>query len=108
MPRDATDSSPSVLVVTRGEITATPGEPRTFTFPFSARRLPHVSSRRCTFPEIRCSLPSPTYNCTADEEALLHLISIFDWQTTVPETALGYRFNIVLRGREQTPLEAAP
>ena len=54
-------------------------------------------------------LPSdPTYNCTADEEALLHLISIFDWQTTVPETALGYRFNIVLRGREQTPLEAAP
>ena len=49
----------------------------------------------------------PIYNCTADEEARKRLISGFDWDTTVPETALGYRFDIVLRGREQTPMEGS-
>ena len=29
------------------------------------------------------------------------LISLFDLETTVPEWALGYRFDIVLRGRER-------
>jgi protocatechuate 3,4-dioxygenase, beta subunit len=47
----------------------------------------------------------PIYNCTADAEARLRLIADFDWDTTIPETALGYRFDIVLRGREQTPME---
>lgn len=47
----------------------------------------------------------PIYNCTADEEARSRLISVFDWETTIPETALGYRFDIVLRGREATPME---
>lgn len=47
----------------------------------------------------------PIYNCTADAEARLRLIANFDWDTTIPETALGYRFDIVLRGREQTPME---
>jgi protocatechuate 3,4-dioxygenase, beta subunit len=47
----------------------------------------------------------PIYNCTADEKARKRLVSIFDWETTIPETALGYRFDIVLRGREQTPME---
>jgi len=47
----------------------------------------------------------PIYNCTADEEARRRLIAHFDWDTTIPETALGYRFDIVVRGREQTPME---
>jgi protocatechuate 3,4-dioxygenase beta subunit len=34
------------------------------------------------------------------------MICAFDLETTVPETALGYRFDIVLRGREATPMEA--
>jgi protocatechuate 3,4-dioxygenase beta subunit len=33
------------------------------------------------------------------------LISVFDWESTMPEQALGYRFDIVLRGREATPME---
>jgi protocatechuate 3,4-dioxygenase, beta subunit len=36
------------------------------------------------------------------------LIAIFDWQTTVPEEALGFRFDIVLRGRLETPMENRP
>jgi len=47
----------------------------------------------------------PIFNCTADEKARNRLISIFDWDTTVCEQALGYRFDIVLSGRDSTPLE---
>ena len=47
----------------------------------------------------------PIYNCTADEEARKRLISHFDWETTIPEEALGFRFDIILRGRDATPVE---
>jgi protocatechuate 3,4-dioxygenase, beta subunit len=47
----------------------------------------------------------PIFNCVADERAQQRLISSFDWEHTVPEFALGYRFDIVLRGREATPME---
>jgi len=33
------------------------------------------------------------------------MISAFDWSLTTPEWALGYRFDIVVRGREATPFE---
>ena len=48
----------------------------------------------------------PIFNCTADEKARNRLISVFDWESTIPEQALGYRFDIVLAGREATPTEA--
>jgi protocatechuate 3,4-dioxygenase beta subunit len=47
----------------------------------------------------------PMFTCIADQNARQRLISAFDWETTVPEQALGYRFDIVLRGREATPRE---
>jgi protocatechuate 3,4-dioxygenase beta subunit len=47
----------------------------------------------------------PIFNCIRDEKARNRLISEFDWETTVPEEALGYRFDIVLSGREGTPME---
>lgn len=47
----------------------------------------------------------PMYLCVPDEKARRRLVSQLDWETTVPEFALGYRFDIVLRGREQTPWE---
>jgi protocatechuate 3,4-dioxygenase, beta subunit len=47
----------------------------------------------------------PIFNCTADEKARQRLISVFDWETTIPEEALGYKFDIVLAGREETPWE---
>jgi len=47
----------------------------------------------------------PIYNCISDEKAKQRLISIFDWENTCPEYALGYRFDIILRGREATPME---
>lgn len=47
----------------------------------------------------------PIYNCTADEDARKRLISTFDWETTIPEIALGFRFDVILRGRDATPME---
>ena len=35
------------------------------------------------------------------------LISSFDIDQTVPDWALAYRFDIVLRGRESTPMETS-
>ena len=49
--------------------------------------------------------PDPIFNGTTEESARNRLISIFDWETTIPETALGYKFDIVLRGRDATPME---
>jgi len=47
----------------------------------------------------------PIFNSTADEKARNRLISAFDWETTLPEHALGYRFDLILRGRQATPME---
>ncbi len=33
------------------------------------------------------------------------MVSSFDLENTVPEWALCFRFDIVLRGRNQTPME---
>jgi protocatechuate 3,4-dioxygenase beta subunit len=48
----------------------------------------------------------PIFNCIADEKARNRLISLFDWETTIPESALGYKFDIILRGRDATPMES--
>jgi protocatechuate 3,4-dioxygenase beta subunit len=48
----------------------------------------------------------PIFNCTADETARERLISWFDWETTLPGYALGFRFDLILGGREATPREA--
>jgi len=46
----------------------------------------------------------PIYNCLSDENAKRRLVSSFDWENTLPGQALGFRFDIVLRGREATPV----
>ena len=48
----------------------------------------------------------PIFNCTADEQARQRLISVFDREITMPLHALGYRFDIILSGREATPFES--
>lgn len=47
----------------------------------------------------------PIYQSIPGERAKRRLISAFDIETTEPEWALGYRFDIVLRGRDSTPFE---
>lgn len=47
----------------------------------------------------------PIFQSVTDERARARLISRFDLGTTEPEWALGYTFDIVLRGRNATPVE---
>ena len=47
----------------------------------------------------------PIFQSIRDPEAGRRLISSFDLETTEPEWALGYRFDIVLRGPDSTPME---
>jgi protocatechuate 3,4-dioxygenase, beta subunit len=47
----------------------------------------------------------PILQSIPDERARQRLVSSFDLDLTQPEWALGYRFDIVLRGRNSTPFE---
>jgi protocatechuate 3,4-dioxygenase beta subunit len=47
----------------------------------------------------------PIYNSVTDEKARARMVSSFDLESTMPEWALAYRFDIVLRGRNATPME---
>ena len=49
----------------------------------------------------------PMYNSVPDEKARRRMVSTFDWETTLPDIALAYRYDIVLRGRDATPMESA-
>jgi protocatechuate 3,4-dioxygenase beta subunit len=48
----------------------------------------------------------PIFNSVADENARNRLVSQFDLETTEPDYALSFRFDIVLRGSSETPFEA--
>jgi protocatechuate 3,4-dioxygenase beta subunit len=48
----------------------------------------------------------PMVTSIPDEKARTRLVSSFDWETTIPDTALAFRFDIVLRGRDATPMES--
>ena len=47
----------------------------------------------------------PIMNSIPDERARLRLIANFDLNVTQPEWALGFTFDIVLRGSDATPME---
>jgi protocatechuate 3,4-dioxygenase beta subunit len=47
----------------------------------------------------------PIFQSVRDPKARGRLIASFDLGTTESEWALGYQFDIVLRGREATPME---
>jgi protocatechuate 3,4-dioxygenase beta subunit len=47
----------------------------------------------------------PILQSVSDPRGRELLVAIFDWETTEPEWALGYRWDIVLRGRVATPRE---
>jgi protocatechuate 3,4-dioxygenase beta subunit len=50
----------------------------------------------------------PIFHSIADEAARTRLVAQLDWEHSVPEFALGYHFDIVLRGRFETPFEGRP
>jgi protocatechuate 3,4-dioxygenase beta subunit len=67
-----------------------------------------IASRLVTqmyFPNDPLCQYDPMYQSIPDERARQRLVSAFDLRLTRAEWALGYRFDIVLRGRDSTPFE---
>ena len=48
----------------------------------------------------------PIFNSVPDPRVRERLIAAFDLSLTEPAFALGYRFDLVLRGRDETPMES--
>jgi protocatechuate 3,4-dioxygenase, beta subunit len=57
------------------------------------------------FPDDPLFFQDPIFNSVRDEKARQRMISSYDHDTTEPEWALGYRFDIVLRGTEASVFE---
>jgi protocatechuate 3,4-dioxygenase, beta subunit len=47
----------------------------------------------------------PIFHSVTDEKARNRMVSTFDLDNTIPDWALCFRFDIVLRGRNATPME---
>ena len=57
------------------------------------------------FPNDPLCAYDPMFQSVADPRARQRLVSTFDLDLTRPDWALGYRFDIILRGRDSTPFE---
>lgn len=58
------------------------------------------------FPDDPLFFQDPMWNSVPDPEARARMLASYDHDNTEPEWALAYRWDIVLRGREQTPFES--
>ena len=70
---------------------------------------PALASRLVTqmyFPGDPLMRTDPILRSIADPRGRELLVAALDMDTSVPEWALGYRWDIVLRGRDATPMEA--
>jgi protocatechuate 3,4-dioxygenase, beta subunit len=59
------------------------------------------------FPDDPLFAQDPIFNSVPDPRARQRLVARFDLDTTEPEWALGFQWDIVLRGREATVFETA-
>ncbi len=57
------------------------------------------------FPDDPLFAHDPIFNAVPDAAARARMVSALDMDRTVPQWALAFRFDIVLRGREGTPFE---
>ena len=60
------------------------------------------------FPGDPLFFQDPIFNSVPDAKARARMISSYDHEVTTDHWALGFRFDIVLRGCEQTPFESEP
>ena len=57
------------------------------------------------FPDDPLFFQDPIYNSVRDERAARRMISAFDYDATEDHWALAFRWDIVLRGEHETPME---
>jgi protocatechuate 3,4-dioxygenase beta subunit len=59
------------------------------------------------FPDDPLFFQDPIFNSVPDEKARQRMISSYDHEVTTDHWALGFKWDIVLRGQSQTPFEEA-
>jgi protocatechuate 3,4-dioxygenase, beta subunit len=79
--------------------------PRHIHFSLFGRAFPERLVTQMYFPGDPLFAFDPIFNSIRDERARERLVSSFELELTRPDWALGFRFDIVLGGREATPLE---
>jgi len=60
------------------------------------------------FPDDPLLSADPIFNSVPDPATRARLVAGYDHGASIEQWALGFRFDIVLRGREQTPFEGGP
>lgn len=60
------------------------------------------------FPDDPLFFQDPIFNSVPDAKARQRMVSSYDHDVTTDHWALGFRFDLVVRGREQTPFESEP
>jgi protocatechuate 3,4-dioxygenase, beta subunit len=79
--------------------------PQHIHFSLLGRAFPQRLVTQMYFPGDPLFQYDPIFNSVRDEQARQRMIARFDIETTVPDWALAYEFDIVLSGRGQTPFE---
>jgi protocatechuate 3,4-dioxygenase beta subunit len=79
--------------------------PKHIHFSLFGRAFPERLVTQMYFPGDPLFPFDPIFNSIPDDRARQRLVSGFDLELTQPDRALGYRFDIVLGGRDATPLE---
>ncbi len=74
-------------------------------FSLFGRAFPERLVTQMYFPGDPLFAFDPIFNSIRDERARERLICRFELDLTTPDWALGYRFDIILGGREATPVE---
>ncbi len=74
-------------------------------FSLFGRAFPQRLVTQMYFPGDPMFFQDPIFNSVRDERARERMIARYDHDTTQPEWALGFEFDIVLRGREATVFE---
>jgi protocatechuate 3,4-dioxygenase, beta subunit len=79
--------------------------PKHIHFSLFGRAFPERLVTQMYFPGDPLFPFDPIFNSVRDERARKRMIATFELERTQPDWALGFRFDIVLGGREETPLE---
>ncbi len=79
--------------------------PKHIHFSLFGRSFPERLVTQMYFPGDPLFPFDPIFNSVRDERARRRMIADFELELTRPDWALGYRYDIVLGGREATPLE---
>jgi protocatechuate 3,4-dioxygenase, beta subunit len=74
-------------------------------FSLFGRAFPQRLVTQMYFPDDPLFFQDPVFNSIPDPKARDRLVSRFDLDRTMPEWALAFQFDIVLRGQQHTPFE---